>query len=222
MIGWCLDWTSLRSLIVQVVIDHKSSRPNTVNLSFPYHLSWSFIQITIIQSSWSVLVGWTLWQDRDEGASIDIIYSAQTLWKTLGISRSKIDMNLRFNVIGWVINEKLCSSHHLCWGKLGKLYFRNSHLSRMIEEMWGLASKALSHRNENKNCILFVKPIRSPPQIEDRWETPTLTFRAKLKEIRIKCTIKTQCEAEMPPVGPSFLFGPRVGQWTRQQEESAR
>ena len=57
MIGGCLDWASLRSLILQFVIHHKSSRPNTVNLSFPYHLLWSFIQITMIAFSWPGLAG---------------------------------------------------------------------------------------------------------------------------------------------------------------------
>ena len=59
MIGGWLDWTSLRSLILQFVIHHKSSRPNTVNLSGPYHLLWSFIQITMIAFSWPLLAGWS-------------------------------------------------------------------------------------------------------------------------------------------------------------------
>ena len=82
MIGGCLDWSSLRSLILEFVIHHKSSRPNTVNPSFPYHLLWSFIQITIIASSWPVLLGGTpLWQCRDErwvGAPTDILITART------------------------------------------------------------------------------------------------------------------------------------------------
>ena len=96
--------------------------------------------------------------------AVHIMAKSVILNSGLGIpGQANINMNLRglrFNVIGRVINEKLLSSHYLCWGKL---YFRNSHLSGMIEEIWELAREALSGGNENKNRILFVKQTRPPP-----------------------------------------------------------